>query len=309
MKVTCKDIQSRILNDINKYIHICEMYGLRVPHLTTIQVGNDEVSKKYIKNKKALCNKVGIVNTHYDILSESGDMVLSLIDLLEKDKRVDGIMVQLPIKLEYGEYMNTPYISLLKDVDGLSADSYNSYFHLNERTNIPCTARGVLDILRYNNVKVEGKTVLVIGKGATSGHPISLLLQKMGATVINANSRTTKEKLDNFLKGVDIVISCSGVAGIINKDNLGGNYEAIINVGMTTNEEGKLIGDLDYTDLDLPNTLIPPLVGGTGILTVTNLLLNTVFAHYKNVQDIFKTDMEFFIPCNKKLFDIISKLK
>lgn len=321
-KNVIKNIQSRLKNDISSYVDICKMYDIVVPKLVTMQIGEDGASKRYINNKIKLCNELGVKNEHIGL---NGDFPTSLInDIIDKkvnEFNVDGIMVQLPIEL-HGEDksdINWNNIPLLKDVDGLTEKAYNSYFHKKEFTNIPCTARGVIQILNEFKIDVVGKTVLVLGKGKTSGHPISLLLQNMGATVLNVNSKTTYSVLVELLEISDIIISCTGTPHIINKENISKikSYDAIINVGMSISLEGKLVGDIDVEGIkDLPNclnTVITPIIGSTGVLTVTNLLLNVCISHYLKYKEILpkkmtnNTNEMFKFQAQIKMSDIMTK--
>ena len=192
----------------------------------------------------------------------------------------------------------TIYVPIKEVASYLGYESYKSYFFDKENSNIPCTVRGVLQILQCNNINVKGETVLVIGKGKTSGLPLSLMLQRLGATVINVNSNTTKENLHMLLNVANIVVSCAGTP-ILNYENMKhSTYKAVINVGMTT-IDGKVVGDIDVNDLIEHKmdyeSLITPILGGTGILTVVNLLLNTCIQHYFTVKHEYLKERLFII--------------
>ncbi len=289
--MNCKEIRDEILNEVRKYVAVCEIYDIPAPKLVTVQFGDNKVSERYIKNKIKTCDSVGLLQEHVKLSGNFDKNIAKVVlDELYDDPYVSGVMVQLPIEIEGIDNINVPFE---KDVDGLSPDSYESYFLKGENTNIPCTAKAVIDILQKNNISVESEVVLVLGKGKTSGHPLSLMLQRLGATVINVNSKTFKQDSDKLLKMASIVVSCAGRPNILDNNNLVGDYKAIINVGMFNDEDGKLIGDINIGSLvesRFKDTLITPLVGGTGILTVANLLKNTCLRHYQDYK--FMTELE-----------------
>lgn len=294
--MTCREIRDLIKADIKEYIRLCNIYDYSLPKLVTVQVGDDEVSKKYINNKIKLCKEVGMLEEHIQLNGKVTDLMEILLDKKYNDESVNGVIIQLPATKEVEDMIFE--MPKNKDVDGLGYESYKSYFFDKENSNIPCTVRGVLQILQCNNINVKGETVLVIGKGKTSGLPLSLMLQRLGATVINVNSNTTKENLHMLLNVANIVVSCAGTP-ILNYENMKhSTYKAVINVGMTT-IDGKVVGDIDVNDLIEHKmdyeSLITPILGGTGILTVVNLLLNTCIQHYFTVKHEYLKERLFII--------------
>ena len=257
------------------------------PCLVIIQVGDVAESNKYVENKIKALDRVGMKCGHIHLLSENtqDSEVLSIIKKFNYDPNVHGIMVQLPLPKHLSTQFILDAIAPEKDVDGLSTHSMGQLAIPNcEPLFIPCTALGVKNILidtgygKDNTLEVRGKNVVVIGKGVTSGLPITLLMMKHGANVVNLSSGCSEEDRNKHLGVADIVISCAGVPNIINPFNV--PFTAtLINVGMSVNDEGKIVGDYDpyyAEDLGIKCTSI---VGCTGIMTVQSLLENVIQAY------------------------------
>lgn len=262
--VTCKEyvkIQKKILSEeINSF--------KRTPKLCVIQIGDNAASNSYVKGKIKDCDEVGIEceHIHIDVYEDfSQDDLLELIMNKNFDASVDGIIVQLPVPDKYDVDTICNTISKEKDVDGFRKDSLFT----------PCTPKGVIDYLEYNNIELNGKVCTVIGRSNIVGKPLVNLLIERGATVISCNSKT--KDIKNFTKQSDIVISAIGKANYFD-ENYFVDGKVLIDIGINRNENGKLCGDI-CEEVKENMLLSTPVPGGVGLLTRVKLLENTVEAY------------------------------
>ena len=243
----------------------------RNPKLCVIQIGDNAASNSYVKGKIKDCNEVGIECEHINIVDYenfSQENLLNLIEQKNKDNSVDGIIVQLPVPDKYDVDMICNTIIKEKDVDGFRKDSLF----------VPCTPKGVIDYLEFNDIKLTGKVCTVIGRSNIVGKPLVNLLIQKGATVISCNSKT--KDIKNFTKQSDIVISAIGKANYFNKSYFV-DGQVLIDVGINRDENGKLCGDI-CEDVKENMLLATPVPGGIGLLTRVKLLENTVEAYKIN---------------------------
>lgn len=261
------------------------------PCLAIIQVGHHPQSDKYVGNKLKALERVGMSYRHI-LLSENITYteVIDTIQGLNVDKNVHGIMLQLPLPehlVSASDYIIN-HIDPLKDVDGLTHKSMGA-LAMRSRTSVhrPCTALGVVEILKnlgfsskltyqlYPELDVRGKNVVVLGKGITSGLPITLMMLESGANVVNLASSCSPEERVHHLERADIVISCTGQPNLISKEDIISPC-VLINVGMSVNKEGKLVGDYDPKDFEHePEIICTSIINSTGIMTVQMLLEKT----------------------------------
>ena len=291
MIVNCKDLEAKILKDVKDYVKVCDAYDIPKPKLFMLQIGNDSASSNYVNRKELKCKETGVLSETMHITRCKLEDLHSILESRNNDPLTHGIMIQQPSPLETADNEALLQKVLpIKDVDGFT------YYNVGALTNnsvpgmIPCTAKGVMQILDHHDIDVQSKLVLVIGKGRTSGRPIAQLLQNKGATVISANSKTYKGDLNNFMLIADIIISCVGKKHLVTRKDLQITYkDAIINVGMVWEHDKlfnkpRLFGDVDVKSFEnekiYENTLITTVSGSTGLLTVANLLMNTCIAHY-----------------------------
>ena len=240
------------------------------PSLVVVQIGNDKASSSYINSKKKLCEEIGLNFKHVHIENyEDASEKEVLLTILEEsfDSSVDGIILQLPIPDKYNVERLQKAIYSDKDVDGFRK---NSNF-------TPCTPKGIMDWLDYNNYDFEGKNVTVIGRSKIVGRPLVDLLINRGATVTCCNSKT--KDLKQHTCNADLVISAVGKAKFLDSSYFT-NTELVIDVGINRDENGKLCGDVDYKEVtsNLENIYVTPVPGGVGKLTVLALIENTVNA-------------------------------
>lgn len=238
--------------------------------LVVIRVGNDEASKIYVKSKEKACLEVGIDfnEIHFrDDISE--DVLIDKINELNNDLEVTGILVQLPLPnhLDTHKILNT--IDYKKDVDGLTTTNIGK-LNNNEEAIIPCTALGVIDLLKFSNINLEGKNVVIIGRSKLVGKPLISLLLKENATVSICHSKTTN--LTDYTKNADIIICAVGHPNLINKEMIKKD-SIIIDVGINRTNNN-ICGDVNFDDVVDIVSKITPVPGGVGPMTVTNLLVN-----------------------------------
>lgn len=243
------------------------------PALMVVQIGDDKASSSYIKSKNKLSEDIGLNFDHLHIENyENVSEKEILIKMFEKslESNVDGIILQLPVPDKYNVERIQKAIYLEKDVDGFRK---NSNF-------TPCTPKGIMDWLDYNNYELEGKNVTVIGRSKIVGKPLVNLLIDRGATVTCCNSKT--KDLRQYTCKSDLVISAVGKAKFLDSSYFT-NTELIIDVGINRDENGKLCGDIDYEEVtsNLENVYVTPVPGGVGKLTVLSLMENTIEAHKK----------------------------
>lgn len=290
----CVDLRDKMENCITTYVNRCVELNIGRPYLTVISVGEDGASNSYVKSKENACARTGIMFYHMQLGKEtSQEWLLRKVKEVNDNKLVDGLIVQFPIDsdktISDEEVLNT--ISPEKDVDGLTPMSMGRLASNNHPIFIPCTAKGVVDILtKQHKMDLTSKHVVIIGKGKTSGRPLSLLLPNYGATVSVIDSKTSGATRKNLLETADIIISCTGRPNSINVyDICRFKPVTIINIGMNR-VMGKLVGDVDLEsfkdyeqkfEYDL-NVTANTLTKSTGLMTVTNLLFNTCLAHLIN---------------------------
>ena len=263
----------------NKIINLKEEYD-EVPHLTVILVGDDPASKSYVKAKEKACREVGIKSTKITLdKTVSLETLLKEIDKLNNEDTVHGILVQLPLPKHISQDTVIDYMNQIKDVDGLHP--YNiSRLHTLRYSVLPCTPKGIITMLKSNNIDIAGQHAVVIGRSNLVGKPIGQLLLKENASV-TITHRYTKD-LASITKTADILISAVGKAQFVTKDMV--KKDAVcIDVGLSK-VNGKLYGDFDFDNLLDHVSFISKAPGGVGPMTITSLLENTVecFINQKN---------------------------
>lgn len=264
-------ISTEIRKDIKQIINETKI----TPSLAVIQVGDNKASSIYIKNKKKACEEVGIRFEHIkfnDTISE--ELVINEIKRLNNDISINGILVQLPLPLGFdeGKIINT--ISPVKDVDGLTYQNVGNLVLENDCL-VPCTPLGVMELLKAYNVRLSGKNVCIVGRSNLVGKPLIQLLLRNDATLSVCHSKSLDIK--NYTKQADVLIVAAGHPNLITKDMVKDGV-VIIDVGI--NKEGNLLcGDVDFDNVSKKASLITPVPGGVGPMTVACLLKNVVKAY------------------------------
>ena len=265
-----KNLSNIIKDDLRKEI---SMY-VQTPILAVITIGDDEASKVYVNNKRKSCEQVGISFMHFDYLSEVKEsVVINKIKELNKDVSVNGIIVQLPIPDHFNvdKIINT--IDVSKDVDGLTNESKIRRMN-NKSSLIPCTTKGILELLDYYKINIESKRVVVVGRSELVGTPTYQECLKRNATVTICHSKTID--LGSITKEADILIVATGHKYLIDKNMIKEGC-VIIDVGISR-DNGKLYGDVN-PDVSDKCSYLTPVPGGVGPMTVVMLLKNTFIAY------------------------------
>lgn len=263
-----KLVREEILNKIKEKIKT-EALDIK---LAIILVGDDEASKIYIKNKEKYCNLVGIKTTKYTFASNTKeDEIIELIQKLNNDASVTGIILQSPVPKQIDFDKVTNLIDPNKDVDGFTKENiYNLY--LGRKTILPCTVKGIIKLLEYYNIPIEGQDIVIIGRGNIVGHPLSLALQNKNATVTVLHTHT--KDLEKFTKEADILISAAGCAHLV-KSYMVKKNTVVIDVGVSRKGD-KIVGDVDFENVKDIAVAITPNPGGVGPMTVAMIIDNLV---------------------------------
>ncbi len=246
------------------------------PCLSTILIGDDPPSISYINNKQKSANLIGIKTQDYRLDGNVGEKeLIDLIQSLNKDDQVHGILLQLPLKKHLNKFNILNTIDSKKDVDGLTF--YNSGLLSNNKAElIPCTPIGVMELLRYYNIELNGVTATIINRSNLVGKPLASLLLEENSTVIICHSHT--KNLANLLQSSDIIITAVGNRNKFElTDEMIKENSTIIDVG-TSRVNGKLLGDVNFEKVKEKAAFITPVPGGVGPMTITMLLKNTVKA-------------------------------
>ncbi len=279
IKVNGKVIVEKYRDEIKSVINDGISKGLRVPSIKTVLVGDDGGSTSYVKSQNNLCNKLGISYTciHLDKDVDQKDIV-DLIEKLNEDNTVDGIIIQLPLPKKFNEKEITSKISYKKDIDGLS-DVNMGRFYKGEKSFIPCTALGVIEMIKSTGCVIKGKHAVVIGRSNIVGKPGAQLLLNEDATVTICHSKTTN--LKEICKTADIIVAAIGKPGFVTSDFIK-EGAVVIDVG-TTMVNNKVTGDVSFDDVINHASYVTPVPGGTGLMTTTMLIKNACMAWRDNV--------------------------
>ena len=253
--------------------HLKEKYG-RVPHLVVILIGNDPASESYVRGKAKASELVGITNTTIrKPVETTEEELLSLIYQLNRDDKVDGILVQLPLPDHINEPTIVAAISPEKDVDGFHPLNLAALYQ-NRPCILPCTPKGIIRMLKAANVSIEGKRAVVVGRSNIVGMPVARLLMNENATVTIAHSHTIN--LAEITRQAEILVVATGHAHLITEDMVSDGV-VVIDVGISRNPQtGKLVGDVDFDNVAAKASVITPVPGGVGPMTICSLMENTV---------------------------------
>ena len=243
--------------------------------LAVIIVGNNSASRVYVNNKKKGCEEIGVNSYEYALPEETTQKeLLSLIDELNNDSKIDGILCQLPLPSHIDEQAVINAINPEKDVDAFHPFNVG-HIMIGDYTFLPCTPAGIMEMLKFYNISVAGKKCVVIGRSNIVGKPMAMLLLKENGTVEICHSRTKNLKEETL--SADILVAAVGKAYFVTADMVK-DGAVVIDVGMNRNEEGKLCGDVCYDEVFSKASYITPVPGGVGPMTITMLLENTVRA-------------------------------
>lgn len=269
-----KTISAQIKEEMKAEVSALKERGISVG-LAVVLVGEDPASKVYVGNKKKACEALGIDSYEY-ILPEntSEDELLTLVEKLNADKNVDGILVQLPLPRHLDEKKVINAISPSKDVDAFHPVNVGKIM-IGNYTFAPCTPAGIIELIERSGISLEGKSCVVIGRSNIVGKPMSMLLLHKNATVTICHSRT--KNLAEVAKCADIVVAAVGRAKFVTADMVK-EGAVVIDVGINRMENGKLCGDVDFEAVAPKCSYITPVPGGVGPMTIAMLMKNTVAA-------------------------------
>ena len=243
--------------------------------LAVIQVGNDPASTVYVGNKKKACEYIGIKSLAYELPEETTEQeLLGIIDKLNKDNSVHGILVQLPVPKHINEENIINAISPSKDVDGFHPASVGA-LSIGQKGFVSCTPAGVIQLLKRSNIDIAGKDCVVIGRSNIVGKPMSMLLLRENGTVTICHSKT--KDLKEVCKRADILVVAIGRPKMIDASYVK-EGATVIDVGIHRDENNKLCGDVDYDSVEPVAGAITPVPGGVGPMTIAMLMNNCVEA-------------------------------
>lgn len=267
-----KQIAEEIKNEIK-----LEIDNLKIkPCLAVIIVGKNPASQIYVQNKKLACDRVGIKSITHELPENiQEEKILQLINNLNKDKNIHGILVQLPLPSHIDENKIINAINPKKDVDGFHPLNIGKMM-LGEKTFLPCTPAGIIEILKRSEIKIEGKHAVIVGRSNIVGKPVAQLLLNENATISVCHSKT--KNLKEITKQADILVVATGKANFITEDMIK-KYAIIIDVGINRTEDNKICGDVDFENVKNKASLITPVPGGVGPMTIAMLLKNTLEAY------------------------------
>lgn len=245
------------------------------PSLAVILVGNDPASAVYVKNKQKACVETGITPIQITMPEDTEETVLlNKIDELNRDDSVHGILVQLPLPKHISEKKVIERISPKKDVDAFTHESVGRIVE-GKYSFLPCTPAGIMKLLEYYNVEIQGKECVIIGRSNIVGKPMALLMLNASGTVTVCHSKT--QNLKEVTKRADILVVAIGKAEFVTADMVK-DGAVVIDVGINRMLDGKLKGDVEFEGVSKIASLITPVPGGVGPMTISMLMQNTVFA-------------------------------
>ena len=269
-----KKIASDLLLDIKKEISDRENDGIRRPCLAVILIGDNQASEVYVRNKKIACEKVGIKSISMDLKNDvSEDEVLTLVNKLNNDPEVDGILVQSPLPKQVNEDLVIDAISPLKDVDGFHPTNIGLLAIKKPRLR-SCTPYGVIKMLKTLNINLAGMRATVVGASNNVGRPMALELLLENCTVTICNSKTVD--LQTKVGQAELVVVAAGIKNIVMGEWIR-QGAIVIDIGINR-VDGKLVGDVEFSVAKEKASYITPVPGGVGPMTVATLMENTLLA-------------------------------
>ena len=283
LKLDGKKLSLEIEERLKSYIQINKTIAKRNPGLAVIRIGEDPASGVYVGNKEKACSRVGIKSYIFHLKdSVEQKEVEQLLNKLTLDNDIDGMLLQLPISKKFDEQRLISYINPEKDVDGLNEQNIGKLVK-NEPAMRSCTPAGIINLLRSQNIEIEGKKIVVIGRSLLVGKPLSLMLLNLNATVTMTHSKTIN--LNKICKEADILIAAAGKPNLIDSSFVK-EGAVIIDVGIhrlesSDKSKNRLCGDVLLEDVISKVFAYTPVPGGVGPMTVTMLLVNTISSWQK----------------------------
>ncbi|EAD0633709.1 bifunctional methylenetetrahydrofolate dehydrogenase/methenyltetrahydrofolate cyclohydrolase FolD [Listeria monocytogenes] len=269
-KKLAKEIQGKVTREVAELVKEGKKPGLAV-----VLVGDNQASRTYVRNKQKRTEEAGMKSVLIELPENvTEEKLLSVVEELNEDKTIHGILVQLPLPEHISEEKVIDTISYDKDVDGFHPVNVGNLF-IGKDSFVPCTPAGIIELIKSTGTQIEGKRAVVIGRSNIVGKPVAQLLLNENATVTIAHSRT--KDLPQVAKEADILVVATGLAKFVKKDYIKPGA-IVIDVGMDRDENNKLCGDVDFEDVVEEAGFITPVPGGVGPMTITMLLANTLKA-------------------------------
>lgn len=266
-KAVSQSVKERVRDEIAEK-------GLKIG-LAVIIVGNNQASRVYVNNKKKACEFCGITSIEYALPEETTEeQLLELVEACNKDKNINGILVQLPLPSQINEKTVIEHIDPNKDVDAFHAVNVGKIM-IGEYSFLPCTPAGIMELIHSTGTEVSGKECVVIGRSNIVGKPMAMLLLHENGTVTICHSKT--KNLAEVCRRADILVAAVGKRGFVTADMVK-EGAVVIDVGMNRNAEGKLCGDVDFENVAQKCSCITPVPGGVGPMTIAMLMENTLRA-------------------------------
>ena len=278
IKIDGKAFSQTVLEKIREeHSQLKEKYG-KPAGLAVVIVGNNPASQVYVKNKIRACENVGFYSENIELDENISEKeLLQEINKLNKNDRINGILVQLPLPAHINELKIIDSISPEKDVDGFHVSNIGKMVIGDETGFLSCTPYGIMQLLEEYKIEIAGKDAVIIGRSNIVGKPMALMLIQKGATVqvCNSNTKDLRKKLNK----ADIIIVAAGVPKLLKKEDVK-EGAVVIDVGINR-VDGKICGDVDYEEVAGKTSYITPVPGGVGPMTIASLIKNT-FKSYKN---------------------------
>lgn len=269
-----KLIAATLKDELKEKVIALKEQGI-TPGLAVILVGDNAASQVYVNNKKKACEYIGIKSFSYELPTQTSEQeLLDLVDTLNQDKNIHGILVQLPLPSHMNEQKVILKIDPCKDVDGFHPQNVGA-LSIGLNGLVSCTPAGVIELLKRSQIEISGKHCVVVGRSNIVGKPVSLLLLQEHATVTICHSRT--KNLEEVLRQADIIIAAVGIPKFIHGTMLK-PQAVVIDVGINRDENGKLCGDVDFESCQNVVSAITPVPGGVGPMTIAMLMHNCVIA-------------------------------
>ena len=269
-----KEVAAKVREGLQKEIEELKAQG-HTPGLAVVLVGEDPASQVYVRNKKRACDEVGFYSESYELPAETTqDELLSLIDRLNADENIHGILCQLPLPRHLDETAVLLKIKPEKDVDAFHPYNVGKIM-IGDYNFLPCTPAGVMALIKRSGIEVAGKNCVVIGRSNIVGKPMAMLLLHANGTVTICHSKTRDIK--KICAEADILVAGVGRANFVTADMVK-EGAVIIDVGINRLDSGKLCGDVDFCEVEPKASYITPVPGGVGPMTITMLMQNTLTA-------------------------------
>ncbi len=273
-RIDGKAVAAKIRAQVAQDVEALKARGI-CPGMAVVLVGDDPASKIYVNNKKKACAETGIYSEEHLLPAETTqEELLALIEKLNADEKIHGILVQSPLPKHLDEKLVVEHIDPRKDVDAFHAYNVGKIM-IGDFMFLPCTPAGVIELIRSTGVPIEGKNCVVVGRSNIVGKPMAMLLLHNNGTVTICHSRT--KNLAEICRGADILVAAVGKPKFITADMVKPGA-VVIDVGMDRDENGKLCGDVDFDAVEPIASYITPVPGGVGPMTIAMLMKNAVRA-------------------------------